>query len=220
MIKDLVEVKKITLPVNGREMTFSEDELIDILEKHFNSEIAERETTEVTQISTESKYFSVNPTAIDQNLFEKKRDDPNQECTRQTILEAFIEVKNNPEKYAKSFKIMIPEKTWSVKTVEELEKLVKNVGGHITNWVEQALEWAQRIANGETWEAICNEPDIEKWYRLVIWKNDNARLVGGSSELNRDIPASVVVSYDCTFNVKLHNTVPSVVLYDHCSAKN
>lgn len=213
-MKALVDVKEIKLPVNGREMTFSEEELIVILEQYFNNKETGVKTIEVTQVPIVDKCFDVNPSSIDQNIFKKKRKDSRQEWTRQIILEAFIELKNNPEKYAKPFKTMWLEKTWSVKTVEELKKLAENEGDHITNWVEQALEWAQRIANGETWEAICNVPDTAKWYRLVIWKNGKARLVGGASEEHVNLPASYVGCSDYLPFHKLFITVPSVVLYE------
>ena len=37
MMKALLEVKQITLQVSGREMTFSKEELVSILEKHFDA---------------------------------------------------------------------------------------------------------------------------------------------------------------------------------------
>lgn len=54
------------------------------------------------------------------------------------------------------------------KNVVELKEEAKNQGGHMANWIEQALEWAQRIDNGESWETICNEPDKNKHYRMII----------------------------------------------------
>lgn len=213
MIEALVDVKEITLPVHGREMTFSKEELIAILEQHFNNKETEAKTIEVVQTPTEGKCFVVNPNSINQKLFQKKRKDSSQERTRKIILEAFIEVKDNPEKYAKTFKTMMPEVTWLVKTVRELNELARNVGDHIADWVEQALEWAQRIDNGEAWEAICNDPDTAKWYRLVIWKNGYPRIIGGASELHSNRPASDVYCgvYD-PYEI-LSDTVPSVVLY-------
>lgn len=57
---------KITLQVNGREITFSEQELSSILEKHFSK-------VKVAQKLTENEWFEVKPHAIDQKLFEEKR---------------------------------------------------------------------------------------------------------------------------------------------------
>ena len=49
MLETLVEIKAITLPVYGREMTFSKEELIAILEQHFNNKETEGRTIEVVQ---------------------------------------------------------------------------------------------------------------------------------------------------------------------------
>lgn len=206
---------KITLQVNGREMTFSEQELSSILEEHFSSKTTEKAmTAKVAQKPTEDAWFEVKPQAIDQKLFEKKRNDNRQEATRQLILEAFAEMKNNLEQSGKNFKTMMPQKTWSSKTVAQLKEMASNLGDHNANWVEQALEWAQRIANGESWEAICNDKDTANWYRLVVWKNRYARLVGGSVCDNNGLPASDVSNGVCDDNNNPDFTVPLVVLYE------
>lgn len=209
-------MKKITLLLsNGREMTFSEQELIAIVEKHLSSKDTKKITTaKVPQKPTEGEWFEVKPHAIDQKLFEKKRNNNRQEVTRQLILEAFDEMKNNPEKYGKNFKTMMPKKTWSSKTVAQLKEMASNLGDHNANWVEQALEWAQRIANGESWEAICNDKDTANWYRLVVWKNGYSRLVGGSVDYLIYDPASSVGGSYCDDGDKLYSTVPLVVLYE------
>lgn len=206
---------KITLQVSGREVTFSEEELIAIVEKHFNAETVEKATTEkVAQVPTEDQWFEVNPLGIDQTIFKKKKEDGRQEKTRQLILEAFAEVKSNPEKYGKKFKAMMSKKTWDSKTVRELKELASKLGDHNADWVEQALEWAQRIANGESWEAICNNADTANWYRLVVWKNGYTRLVGGSRyDINGSPACGVGLSY-CNSNIRLSHTVPLVVLYE------
>ena len=214
MKKVSVEVNTITLPVNGRKMTFSAEELIVILEQHFENKELEAKKVEVTQKPTEGEWFMVDPNSINQNLFQKKRNDSRQERTRKIILEAFIEVKNNPKKYAKPFKTMMPKKTWLNKEIKELIGLAEKDGNHIADWVEQALEWAQRISNGESWEAICNNPDTAKWYRLVIWKNGKYKIVGGSSERHSnysasDIDTNVLYSVD-----RLDSIIPSIVDYD------
>ena len=205
---------KVTLQVNGREMTFSEKELIAIIEKHLSETTQQTNTAKVAQKPTEDAWFEVKPQAIDQKLFEKKRKEYRQEATRKLILEAFAEMKENPEKYGKNFKTMMPQKTWSSKTVAQLKEMASKLGDHNANWVEQALEWAQRIANGESWEGICNAKDTANWYRLVVWKNGYARLVGGSVCYDDYKPASDVYDigyYDYGF---LSSTVPLVVLYE------
>lgn len=213
-------MKKITLQVNGREMTFSEEELASILEKHFGKEVqpksmqatdANRQVKiESAHKPTEGEWFAVDPMAIDQSLFFRERDDKEQEWTRKVILEAFAEMKNNSV-YAKKFKTMMPEKTWILKPVEEMKKLAEDIGDHMGNWVEQALEWAQRIANGETWADISNYPDEAKWYRLVMWKNNDIRIVGGSRGYGDWRPAAHV---NCGY-ISIYScyVVPLVVRY-------
>ena len=209
-------MKKITLLLsNGREMTFSEQELIAIVEKHLSSKDTKKITTaKVPQKPTEGEWFEVKPHAIDQKLFEKKRNNNRQEVTRQLILEAFDEMKNNPEKYGKNFKTMMPKKTWSSKTVAQLKEMASNLGDHNANWVEQALEWAQRIANGESWEAICNDKDTANWLRLVVWKDRGDVLVGGSAFLNAYLPASIVCQNLYVIEDLLFYAVPLVVRYN------
>ena len=206
---------KITLPIHGRERTFSEKELIAILEKYFSNEATEQATTaKVAHVPTEDDWFEVNPQTINQSLFKKNRKDERQERTRKLILEAFAEVKSSPEKYGRKFKTMMPKKTWTYKTVAELKQLACEFGNHNADWVEQALEWAQRICNGESWEAVCNNADTANWYRLVVWKNGYARLVGGSRCNGNFYPASDVDFIDCYSSRRICNSVPLVVLYE------
>lgn len=215
---------EITLPICGRERTFSEQELITILEKHFSNEgtkpkqttgVAENEqkpkTYDVADTPTEGKFFKVTPKYIDSKLFKKKRKDSRQEGTRQLILEALEELDNNSEKYAESFETLMPEKTWSSKTVNELEELSAKLGGYDGDWVEQALEWAQRISNGESWKKVCNDPDTANWYRMVNWGEGEYKIVGGSCKYDKVKPASYVSSFYCISSDSLRNTVPFVV---------
>lgn len=203
---------KVTLQIDGKKRTFSNVENISIEEENVKSS-AEDKTYKVSQKPTEGQWFEVKPLAIDQTLFQKKRKDTRQEATRQLILEAFAEMKNNPKKYGKNFKTMMPKKDWSSKTVAELKAMACKLGDHNADWVEQALEWAQRIANGEGWKTICNDADTANWYRLVVWKNGYARLVGGSVNCDYD-PASGVYNDNCYDDDDIFDTVPLVVLYE------
>ena len=216
---------KITLQVRGREMTFSQEEIVSILEKHFDTkeaqlqkeniqttETKQQAKVEVAQMPIEGKWFEVNPLLINQSLFLDKRDDEQQEETRQIILEAFNEMKKNCE-YEKPFETLMPEKTWNEKNIIGFMKMACYIGDHMADWIEQALEWAQRIANGETWEAICNKPDTANWYRLIKWKNGYKRLVGGSRKSFGNGPASSIGQKDYCFDFSLGSTVPLVVRY-------
>lgn len=176
---------KVTLQVNGREI----------------------------QKPMEEKWFDVNPHTINRNLFQIERDETFQEFIRNLILEAFTELDNHPEKYGKPFKTMFPKKTWDVKIVEELNKIATDLGDHMTDWVEQSLEWAQSITNGETWEDICKKEDTSNWYRLIVWKNGYAKRIGGSKADYNSIPRSSIGHGTFTSKYKMYDTVPSIVAY-------
>ena len=205
-------MKVILHLVDGRTISVEDVNNISIEEEYFQNQITEQ-TTDVPGIPTEGRWFMVKPLAINQNLFKDEREDFKQEKIRQYILEAFEEMKKNP-KYTRDFKTMNPKKTWDEKSVGELKKLAKNLGDHNANWVEQALEWAQIIANGESWEKLCNERDTSNWYRLVVWKDGFARLVGGSCIDDFYDPISDVDA--CMYNDDevFKHTVPKVVSYD------
>lgn len=200
---------KITLQINWRDILFSEQELVAIVEEHLLSKTPQK--------STEDECFTVKPMAIDQKLFLKKKKDDKQELTRYFILDAFTEMNNNPKKYGQNFKTTVPKKTWDFKTVTQLKEMATKLGDHNADWVEMALEWAQRIANGESWESICNDDDTANWCRLVVWTNGYARVVGGSSDCEYDIlnhiPASHFGKYDFKDGDYVHYAVPLVVSY-------
>lgn len=198
-------MKKITLNVDGREMTFSEHELASIIKEHLSIK---------TSKPIEGKWFEVNPASITPILFADERRDTNQEETRQLILEAFEEMSKHPEKYARNFRTMIAEEEWSLDTVADLKEHACKLGDHNADWVEQALEWAQRIQNGETWESLCNNPDNTNWYRLVVWKNGETRLIGGSICHSNDSPATDIDDVDFYDYDFMFNTVPLVVSYE------
>lgn len=138
---------------------------------------------------------------------------PQQEFIRQIIQEAFAEVDKNPEKYASAFYTLMPEKKWNgYKTIAELKAYANDLGGQMADWVEQVLEWAQRLFNGESWEAICNSADTANWYRIILWKYGYYRLVGGSRNINDSSPASLVHIRDYNYKYRFYNIVPLVVL--------
>ena len=169
--------------------------------------------SDLAQTPSEGKLFEVNPLGIDRSKFEKPMSNRKQEWTRQIIQKAFAEVDKHPEKYASAFYTLMPEKKWNgYKTVAELKAYANDLDGQMADWVEQALEWAQRIFNGESWETICNNADTANWYRVILWKNGCYRLVGGSRNYNVLNPASDVFDYDYgSFNC-IYDTVPLVVL--------
>ncbi len=209
-----VEGTTITLTQEGREMIFQEKELVAILNEYFKIKKA--------QSPIENTYFEVNPNSINLDLFKTVRSDSAQEITRRTILDAFEEVKKYPQKYGSPFKTMIPnlddcQDVSSIcrPTVDDLIEKSKKMGGHIASWVEQALEWAQRLENGESWKNICNDPDEIKWYRLVIWKDGYARRVGGASFIAYEHAASRLLDYRLYRGDHVSYTVPLLVLKPH-----
>lgn len=192
---------------DGRKETFDNVASFNVKEEECN-------VSDVAQPPTEGKLFKVNPLGIDRSNFNKPMRDNMQEWTRQIIKEAFEKVDKHPGKYAVPFYTLIPEKKWDGgKTVGELKTYACKLGDHIADWVEQALEWAQRICNGESWETVCNVADTASWYRLVVWKNGYSRLVGGSRFSLNSYPSSAVnfFNYDSYFRFNL--TVPLVVRY-------
>lgn len=200
-------MKEFTLQINGREMTFSEQELTAIVEKYLG------ETMQITQKPTEDKWFEVKPKFLSPNLFKGKRIDKKQEAVRHLIIDALAEMQKNSE-YERAFKTMMPKKTWASKTVMQLEGVAKDRGEEMATWIHQALEWAQRLTNGETWEAVCNDPDSANWYRLIIWKGGSTRLVGGAISDRNNFPASMIHYDDLKDDRILSFTVPLVVTYD------
>lgn len=189
---------KITLQVNGREITFSEEKLIAILEEYFGNK---------------TQYFDVIPSSINRTLFQEKRADAQQEWTREIILEALAIVDKHPEKYANPFKVIIPEKKWSSKTVEELLRVTGKFGGNIASWIEYALLCAQRISKGETWEAVCNNLDTEVLEQIVIWKDNYFHRVGGSISSKDNIQGTRVSMKRYVSGEKVNNAVPVIVSY-------
>ena len=175
---------QVILTVLGRKCVFSEEELTAILERHFSDKEAKatREVAlPVTVRPTEGEWFRVNPATINREIFQESRENVREETTRLYILDAFSQLENNPGKYDRTFETLMPQKFWEWKTSEELKSLSAVLGHHMADWVEQALEWAQRIQNGETWEDICTSSDTAKWFRLVTWKDGHPRLIGGST---------------------------------------
>ncbi len=200
---------KMIFQVNGREMSFTKRELTSILEEHFSSETQHKETVVKP---TEGITFEVKPQTIDQTLFKDKREDKEQERARKYIVDAFEKMKKNPEKYGKDFKTLRPQKNWTYRTSKEMERFAHDLGGHVADDVEYCLKLAQRISNGETWEAVCNEPDTAEYYRLIAGNNGYFRLVGGSCIEGSDNPASDVDTNCLNVDYYAKYTVPLVVL--------
>ncbi len=215
MIKAKANVMEITVPVNGKEVTLSEGKLIEIIECYFRGEKV-RTTLEIASIPTEGKCFEVNFFSIDQNKFKRKRKNPIQEQLRQQILKAFVEVANNPERYALPFKTVIPKRPKGLlipRKAEEVKEIAECEGDHNANWVEQTLEWAQRISNGENWRTLCNKNDTAKWHRLIEGTNGEFLCVGGATEDSNDGEHNCIHMSILAPSRYVEKIVPLVVVY-------
>lgn len=170
----------------------------------------------VSRTPTENMFFEVNPWSIDRSVFEVPRENRHQEWTRKIIQEAFAKFDNHPEKYASQFYTLVPKKipleaANILRYTSELNVYAIKLGGVMADWVEQALEWAQRISNGESWQDVCNTADTAKWLRVIRWKDNVYRVVGGSSCGGVHFPASAVdLDGDLTV-FSVYCTVPLVV---------
>lgn len=128
--------------------------------------------------------YMVNPFEIGMREFSKIRfnhaeESEREENIRRLLCEAFCEVKRHPT-YQRRIEIVIPEKVYSVQTGYEMEKMSQSMGGHIADWVELSLYWAQKIQE-KGWN-LCHEQDDNPFYRIVVWKNGKYRLIGGAKK--------------------------------------
>ena len=206
----------ITLRLNGQKITYSKEELTAILEEYYgenNSELLKKFGVSPL-MPKEEEWFEVDPLNIDQTIFESARKDMRQENMRQLILEAFVELKNNPERYGKKFKTIMPKKTWDFQNMQGFNILVNEIGDHMADWVEQALQWAQIIKNGNSWKDVCNRPDTANWYRLVVWKDGRVKFVGGSKMDDNPYPPSDVGGIYCFPESPIKDSIPLVVSYN------
>ena len=162
----------------------------------------------------EGIWFKVDPTKLNKNLFMSKKINFLQEETRQLILDAFYEMEKYPEKYEREFYTLVPKTLRSGRTIKELKSCAEMYNGHMANWVEQALEWAQRISNGETWEDICLKPDLMTWYRIIEWKGGTIRFVGGTSTGHLKCSATKVGTTNWILNDTVYHAVPLIVKYE------
>ena len=162
----------------------------------------------------EGKWFQVNPEKLDFSFFEKPIRNIKQEEIRLLILEAKNELLSKQEKYMRPFCTLIPSLDLSFgKSILDLKLYSKKRGDCMANWVEQCLEWVQRVNNGESWNKICIMPDNTRNYRLVEWKNGSIRFFGGSSRSQIRYPATTIGKTDWGPKEKVYQAVPLIVKY-------
>lgn len=206
----------------GKEHDFSEEELVSILEDHFERQAMEADFIDtVTSTPAEGCWFIVRPKLINRSIFEEKREDIKQENVRQEILKAFDEMHKYPEKYSEPFKTLYPTRPWSKKkskTLKELRNMAKIIGDDVADETQQALEWAQRIFNGESWEMVCNNPDNARSYRAIKTRYYGMYLlVGGSkdAQVNSKVEPAHVLQENYMYFEKVGCTVPLVVSHQN-----
>ena len=171
--------EKIVLHIGGEEMTFDEKELAMAVEYYFANEFGTSPISEIPGYRkpmlretspTVGRWFLVNPMCINRSLFMEEKEDKSQECIRKLILGAFNEVDGNKLRYQNPFETLIPLdaqiKPFHWLATEEMtiawfDGLIRDSDKFCSwaNRIEQCLEWAQRIQNGEPWEDLCNKAD-------------------------------------------------------------
>ncbi len=102
-----------------------------------------------------------------------------EENIRRLICEALAELryrKTNNEK----FEVSIPQRTNLIPiTGGQMASFAQANNGHLADWVELSIYWAQLIQqNG--WE-YCHQAETHPDYRVVVWKNGKLRLTGGAT---------------------------------------
>lgn len=122
------------------------------------------------------EWYYVDLDNIDQSIFQEPQNNYSCEETRQIILEAFAEVKKNPKKYPSKFKTMFRNN--SPLHEEDFEAYCCKFGDHSADWVEQALEWAQRICFESWWDVCIGDDKGSSVARAVLWKDGKYHYVG------------------------------------------
>ena len=157
----------INLIINGREKTFDEKELVDILKKHYDEDVIR---IKMPKEAIGVEIHEVIPEDINRKLFEEKRIDEVEESARNFILYALENLDRKPSKYGKPFKTIIYMSKFENMTLGDVCDFTKKYGDYLANTIDQGLEWAYRITMGETWESVCK--DVNRgWYKMVQHEN-------------------------------------------------
>ena len=137
--------------------------------------------------------LDVEPHTINQDLFSNYQGTYSDTFSFELIKEALNEFNNDPEKYAKSFHVFIPNSFpkiyrigYSKTYLNDFEAQAEiDFGGHIANWVELGLIFAQIISSTGSFTPVFGFPDkLGTHYKLFIWKNGNARMCGECKYVN------------------------------------
>ena len=196
---------RITLFVNGHEMSFSEEALIKIVSEYF---LAKEVSHEKEKNRIEGRWHSVSLNEINEDFFKHPRESQRQEETRKTINEA-IAIAKKDGKY-RNFEIQIPEKRWKSKTLSEMKDYAKKQKLHVANWIEVALWWATQIKNESDWHKLCDIEEDAEWYKVVEWKNTLAYIGNCTSNGGR---APMTEVFECGYlnRIQICDSVPILV---------
>ena len=215
-------MKAIVFEINGKEVVLSMEELKLIVGEYFARKNIQTTTSEQNSqyVPQKKDWYKVTPHLISRNLFKNPRKDPWQEQLRCLINDAFEEVDKNPDApYSKTFYTLVPEKIWNKPVkVYVLQNYACELGDGMASWIEQALEWAERISNGASWQSLCDTVDKSKWYRLIVWKNHKYISVGGSSQNNTLHTKTHLQLHELSQKShfdETYDTVPVVVKYEN-----
>lgn len=171
----------------------------------------------VVIIPRQGEWYTVDPMLIDRELFLKERENHLEEIGRQWVKEALCTMDHNQEKYCKCFETLIPIIHVCGLTVGRYKVMAEELGGNLSDWVFEGLEIGQRISR-ESWYDVCCARDINKWHRMIEWRNGLVTTIGGSEIF----PASSIKNYedDLPDNRAIGATIPKVVRYKPCIGKN
>lgn len=175
--------------------------------KYTEAPICLVETSDVVKIPTIGKWFKVDPNTINIEFVKEKLTVPENsryysdcERTLHLILEAFDQVISNPDKYGRTFFVMVPTKIWTTMTLEQILEFANKLNCETENWIQHSLELSQRIQNGETVEEVLN---TSTFHKLFLGKN---------GELNTIYPyESLKNQWICT---NYPPYIPAIVRYE------
>lgn len=158
----------------------------------------------------EERWIKVKPNEINRRyFFKEKREDEKEEKLRRMLCEAFYEVYSKPQS-PKDFEVLIPRKRSAVMTGASMKELAAEYNGHVADWTELCLIWAQIIQESGNWN-LCHRIDEEDYHRFVIWKNGKGRIVGGSRQDKVMHPATHIGFFYFDDKEQFCYTVPLIV---------
>lgn len=182
----------------------------------------ENRTIEYAKKPKAGHKFCVDLQSIDVEKIEKMPCKVYYEGIKKVVLYALKLAQVMPAKYGNRFYTYIPYleelefDDFKFEVVSQLVEFGSKIGDHCADWIEQGLEWAQRIQNGEDFVSLCEIQDAIEYSRIVVFDDDMLWNVGGGGNDVHSYcvpPADVVPTrYDTTLDKIRY--VPLVVGYE------